>query len=167
MKTIFSIFLSIGLLSNITAQTSETFFKSGMVNYQSGNYQKAITEFTDAIAWNPADTNSFYYRAWAKQKLKDNNGAIADYTKAIALNPKFAEAFYFRGVVKAQLKDNLGAIADYTSAIKMNANYGEAYYNRGIAKFNAGLKDSGCNDMNMAVKFKVKEAKATKKIFCN
>lgn len=167
MKTIFNIFLSIGLLSNLTAQTSETFFKNGMVYYQAENYQKAITEFTEAIILNPADTDAFYYRAWAKQKLKDAQGAIADYTKAIALNPKFAEAFYFRGVVKAQLKDNLGAIADYTSAIEINADYGAAYYNRGIAKFNAGLKDSGCIDMNMAVKLKVKEAKTTKKIFCN
>ncbi len=63
-------------------------------NYlKQGNYEQAITEYTQAIKLDPNLTSLYYNRGLA-YSYKENYGlAIADYSKAIELDPEYADTY--------------------------------------------------------------------------
>jgi tetratricopeptide (TPR) repeat protein len=64
----------------------------------SGEYDKAIADYTEAIRLNPNDAHAFYNRGLARAKKNELNEAIEDYTKAIRLDPS-ASRYTNRGSV--------------------------------------------------------------------
>ncbi|HPG62092.1 MAG TPA: tetratricopeptide repeat protein [Casimicrobium sp.] len=99
-----------------------------------GDAQRAMQDYTAAIAVNPKDGDSLRTRGILKDELKDYTGAIEDYTAAIAVNPKDGDSLRFRGSAKASLKDYTGAIEDYTAAIAVNPKDGHSIRSRGFVK---------------------------------
>jgi lipoprotein NlpI len=58
---------------------------------------------------------------------------------------------YNRGLTKCNLDDYDGAIEDFSMALNIDPMYGLAYFNRGCIKLLMfGMKDSGCEDLEMA-----------------
>jgi tetratricopeptide (TPR) repeat protein len=99
--------------------------------YDSGQYDKAVADYTEAIRLKPDDADAFNNRGIAYDQLKQYDKAIADLTEVIRLKPDFALAFNNRGNVYNELKQYDKAIADYTEAIRLKPDFAQALCNRG------------------------------------
>jgi len=113
---------------------------------------KAIADFTKAIALDPKDADAYKYRGLSWQYIDDDK-AIADYTKAIALNPKDAWAYKNRASAWYNKGDNDKAIADYTKAIEIDPQDDTAWYNRARTYSISGEKDKALSDLKRAIAF--------------
>mgnify|MGYP005848465845 CR=1 FL=1 len=111
----------------------------GDISLATNDYETAIKLSNEKILDNPRDSNAFYYKAWAKNRLKKHEEVITDYSKALDIDSADEISYFYRAVAKEKLKDYKSAIADYTKAIEMNPWHKKAYFNRGIVK--AQLKE--------------------------
>jgi len=57
------------------------------------DYDKAIADFTEAIAIEPSSVDCYFLRARAYMAKNDHEPAIADYTRILELAPKYIPAF--------------------------------------------------------------------------
>jgi tetratricopeptide (TPR) repeat protein len=92
----------------------------GVRDANSGDYDKAIATFSEAMRFDSKNALAFGNRGLAYLKKGDYNRAIADYNEAIRLNPKYALAFCSRGRTKLKIKDTSGN-ADIAKARQLDA----------------------------------------------
>lgn len=86
----------------------------GYTYFNGNQYEKALADYTTAIACNdPTVPEVYFFRGTLNGLLKNYGDAIADLTKAIELNDEgwLAEAYYYRGA-------NFGAIGEYDMAVE-------------------------------------------------
>src|SRR5262249_30313856 len=86
-------------------------FARGLAYSANGDNDRAITEYGEAIRFDPRDALAYYNRGLAYRAKGDNDGAVADYTEAIKLDPQHVEAHYARGVAYGAKRDYDRAIA--------------------------------------------------------
>lgn len=131
----------IGLLvwSMVSTQSKWKYSDLGLAEYEKGNYEDAIKNYTTAIESHPEDASLYNNRGLAYFKVKKYKKAISDYSKAIELKPDYAVAYNNRGLAyfkrggwanKAPFDK---AILDFTKAIELKPDYLDAYYNQGLA----------------------------------
>jgi len=83
-------------------------------NYlKQGNYEQAITEYTQAIKLDPTLTSLYYNRGLAYSYKENYDLAIADYSKSIELDPKYADTYNNR----CRIYYNAEALADCEKAV--------------------------------------------------
>ena len=70
------------------SQRAWAFLSRGTAYYQKGAFDRAISDFTEAIRLDPKNAIAFGIRGRAYSKKRNVDGAITDYTEAIRLNPK-------------------------------------------------------------------------------
>ena len=131
----------IGLLvwSMVSTQSKSKYGDMGLVEYEKGNYQEAIENFTRTIESRPDDAPLYNNRGLAYFELKKYDKALSDFSKAIELKGDYTVAYCNRGL--AYFKTAAGgnkepfdkAILDFSKALKLNPKYVDAYYNRGLA----------------------------------
>jgi tetratricopeptide (TPR) repeat protein len=78
---------------------AKTYFNLGLTNYDKGEYDRAIHNYTEAIKINPKYAMCFNSRGNAYFMKGQYDKAISDYDKAIKINSNYAAAFYNRGMV--------------------------------------------------------------------
>lgn len=120
--------------NQVDPQKAQQFMKWGIQKTQQGEYQKAISDFNDAIRLNPTEIDGFINRGYAKHRVRDLNGAASDYNQAIQLNPKSAEAHSNLSHVQFDQRryDEAGKSAQ--QAIQLKRDLPEAHLNLGNAK---------------------------------
>jgi tetratricopeptide (TPR) repeat protein len=110
----------------------------GVIKYQAGDYEGAISDFNNAIDTESDTTFSmiYSYRGIAKTKLGEFNGAIEDFDKAIDLQPSnvmhysnWVKNYYNRGVARFYVNDLNGACADWEKSFDLG--FGAALENLG------------------------------------
>ncbi|MBN3963339.1 tetratricopeptide repeat protein [Nostoc sp. NMS8] len=113
---------------------AKSYYDEALRKVSRGEYEKAISEFTQSIKISP---NQYTYsqRGAAYLKLGNYQAAIDDYTHAIEFNPNSdyyynerASAYYNEGNFRE-------AINDFTQAIKNAPDDGLQYFNRGNAYY--------------------------------
>lgn len=120
--------------------------------YVEGNYDGAKKLYSEAIKFNPKNTDAYYNRGLAYQKLKEYKLAIDDYDKAIQLNPKFEVVYYHRGIAYSDgLKKYERAIIDYNEAIQLSEKFWQAYNKRGWAYYCLKQSKRAISDYNQAI----------------
>jgi tetratricopeptide (TPR) repeat protein len=124
----------------------------GILWKQKGDYDRAIADYTAALALNPGYVFAYYNRANSHHEKRDFERAIDDYTQAIRINPKLAQAYNNRGTVYGDLNDFDRAIPDYDTAIRLDPKYAAAYNNRGVAWKNKGRYDRAIADYDAAIR---------------
>ena len=138
---------------NSVSNRALAFVSRGTAYYQKGAFNRAISDFTEAIRLDPKNAIAFGIRGRAYSKKRDVDEAIADYTEAIRLNPKDDSAFYFRGEAYRQKADYDRAIADYTEAIRLNPkDVFASYYARGGAYVDRGDYGHAISDFIIVAK---------------
>jgi tetratricopeptide (TPR) repeat protein len=81
-----------------------------------GDYDAAISLYTEVIRANPKAALAYNGRALAYRYKKDPAKALADFDQAIRLKP-FSMFYYNRGVTRYETGDDKSAIADLTRAL--------------------------------------------------
>jgi tetratricopeptide (TPR) repeat protein len=127
-------------------------FYSGEQFYNTGNYDRAITEYTVSINNNNQFIEAIISRGNSHLKKKDYQRAIDDYSRAIRLNSNRAELYNYRGFARAERGERNLAIEDFTRAIALNANYVDALINRSHAYYQSGDYDRAIEDCNRIIR---------------
>ena len=86
--------------------------RNGNNAYFSGNYGRAISEYSEAIRRAPQNSAVYNNRGLAYGELKEFGRAIMDYSEAIRLDPQNSAAYNNRGVAYGELKEFGRAIKD-------------------------------------------------------
>jgi len=160
MRKALCIILLVMLPAVLYAETAGDCYTRGEARAAKGDYAGAISEYTRAIALQPAYTEAYVNRGVAKTLKGDLRGALADLDTAVKLNPYYPLAYYNRGIAKQRNGDRAGAAEDYTKAIALKPAYTEAYLNRGVVKILANDTAGAIRDLDTAVTLGPKDALA-------
>jgi tetratricopeptide (TPR) repeat protein len=110
-------------VNQITKMTGEYYAKNGIKNIKAKQYSEAITNFNNAIKYNFATKDVFYYLATAYNQLKKYDEALTNANKGLEMETGVGEpkAKYYFEIATAQVGkgDNENACANYKKA-----NYG-------------------------------------------
>lgn len=126
-------------------------YQEGISQYEQGNYQEAVSSFTQTLEINPQNSLAYNHRGDAFYNLGDYEKAQADSSRAIALNPQDGNAYYDRGFAWFGLGKYKEAIADYTQAVKLNSQNPYAYYGRGLARVEIKNYQDARGDFSRAI----------------
>ncbi|HRF10019.1 MAG TPA: tetratricopeptide repeat protein [Xanthobacteraceae bacterium] len=96
---------------------STTLSNRGLGYLRSGQYDKAIIDFSEAILINPKNPFAFDNRGDAWREKKNFDRALADYNEALAIEPTFTSALLNRGITYELSGDKAKARADYETAL--------------------------------------------------
>ena len=102
---------------------------------EAGNYDRGYKEFSNAIRFNPCQSEAYYHRGLILEDRRQPDAAFDNYSAALKIDKKYAEAFTNRGGINWNSKLNPeAAIKDYTDAILCCKDYDKiarTYLNRG------------------------------------
>jgi Flp pilus assembly protein TadD len=128
-----------GILEQMGVPPYYAAFLSGEQLYRSGDYDKAIGEYTRSISLKGDYAEAFVSRGNAWRRKGETNRAIADYSRALSLKGDYAEVYNYRGFLYARQGNHQRAIEDYTMALRLKSGYADAWFNRAYGY--AELKD--------------------------
>lgn len=84
--------------------------QAGDEKAQAGNYDGAISDYTQAILLQSNCPEAYCGRGNAYYRLNNKIRALEDYTHAITLKPEFSEAYFNRGTARSQLGNSQGRL---------------------------------------------------------
>lgn len=92
------------LTFSVFGQKARTFYKAGNEFMDSQKYEDAVTQYTSAIGLEPSNTDYYFGRAKAYEKLNKYPEAFADYEKVTVFSPKDPDAYVGLGKVSNNMK---------------------------------------------------------------
>jgi len=134
-----------------TGSSFDDWIKSGGKNYEKGNYEKAISDYSKAIDLEPYESLSYFNRGLCYEMLGKYSEAIRDFNKAIEINPNRVSAYAARGSVYAKLGKNNEAIRDFNKAIELNPKDAESHYWSGVIYNRIGKYSDAIIDFNKVI----------------
>ena len=141
-------------------------FDEGYRQYEDGNYEEAIKQYSLAISADPQNAEFYYHRGVCNSLLKQNEQAIDDYDKAISIEEDYQEAYFERAYSYYVLDKNQEALIDYDRSIELRPDYGPAFLNRGSVKYDLDDLDGACQDWRKALDLNVDIAGELIKTYC-
>lgn len=107
-------------------KTAKDYFKLGNYEYDTGNCQKAIKDYSKTIEFDPNSAQAYNNRAYTNMRLRNYKDALPDLDKAIELNPNYVQALMNRGDIHNYYYqiDRQAAIADYKRVIAITGSSG-------------------------------------------
>jgi Tfp pilus assembly protein PilF len=137
------------------ANNAKPYFDSGLAYLGSKDFDKAISDLTEAIRLDPNSFVAYAERGWAYFVHSDYDKAISDYNDVIRLDPNNTSAYDTRGTAY-EIRGNLDkAISDFTEEIRINqtvSGRAHAYHKRGFAYGKRGDLDKAISDYNEAIR---------------
>ena len=132
----------------------------GLVLAETGEFDSAISDFTEAIQIAPEHARAYYNRGWVYHQKHEHDKAIADCTIAVTVDPKDTGGYYNRGVAYYGKGENDLAIADYTEAIHLDPGFTIAYEARASAYWAKCEYDKAIADHTEAIHLDPQDAQA-------
>ena len=129
-----------------------TYLRIATSAYLSGDYDRAIAEYSIAIKVDPKRTESYVKRGLARSHKGDYVRAIADFDRALKLDPGLAPGYLHRGIVLAARGDHESAIADFDRATTLRPSDAAAALYRGISLVKVGETDRAAEDFRQVLK---------------
>jgi tetratricopeptide (TPR) repeat protein len=114
--------------------SAEKYYDLGHRKWETGDFDGAIGDCTEAIRLNAHFAEAYSRRGTAYVGLNDYDQAIADFDEALRLDPYYSAAYFNRGLAKAAKGQFDGAMADYNQALRLNPLFASAYYSRAVAR---------------------------------
>jgi tetratricopeptide (TPR) repeat protein len=115
-------------------------------------YDKAISEYTEAIRIKPNYAFAYQRRGTAYYFKPEYDKAIRDFTEAIRLDPNDAFSYLFRGDVYHKKEQYDKAISDITEGIRLDPNDAYGYNLRGRVHTEEQEYDKAISDFTEAIR---------------
>jgi len=127
-------------------------FKSGVKNFNNGDYKEAIKEFSIAISLNPEGKEIYFWRAKAYFKSQEYPKVFRDLTVYMEKTKKVdPQVYLLRAEAYQAVKKYKQALQDYNQGINLEAN-AEAYHKRGLFYIQIGAFKRAKSDLKFALK---------------
>ena len=126
------------------------FYNRGIAWADKGEFDRAITDYNEAIRIDPKYASAYHNRANAWKEMGEYDRGIADLDEAIRLSPD-AVHYNSRGFIRIKKGEYDRAIADFTDAIRLNPRFAIPYANRGEAWRLKGDLDRALVDQDRAI----------------
>ena len=139
--------------SNSETET-EDYFSEGKDANDKQNYEDAVFYFSKYLENNLNDKDAYYYRGYARLKLKELKLAIGDFTKAIGSGSENFEVYFYRANAYYLIGDFPSALPDYTKAVNLSPTLPELYYNRGYTNYKLKNYDAAVKDWEKSILLK-------------
>jgi tetratricopeptide (TPR) repeat protein len=131
--------------------------------YKAGNYDLAVSKYSEAIKRNPKDPIAYNGRGLAYKERKEYAQAIGDFTEALRLKQDWF-VFYNRGITYHEKGAEDPAIIDFTKALKLTPKdvrgRVDCLIGRAHCYFNKEKAVSAMADLSQAIELGVKEPDA-------
>ena len=144
-------------------RSAKAFLARGRARLQTGKFDDAVADFSEAIRLEPKSVDAWAARGMAYCDRGDFDKAVADFSEVLRLAPKTFKARIARGTAYGKKGDHDQAIADFTAAIAVDPNYALAYGYRAVDYYRNGDLDHALADINEAIRRDGKDAA----LFCN
>lgn len=125
---------------------SMVYLRRGTIFYNTGEYDKAISDFNGAVTVDPLYAEAYDIRGSAYTKKKQYKMALADFTEALRINPSYVLSYNNRGYLYMVTGEYDKAACDFTMALNFDPNCINAYNNRGVIYNKTGVYDKAIND---------------------
>lgn len=123
------------------------YFLRGQILQQQGKLERALLDYTDAIALQPTIAEVYAFRATVYFSLDDLESALQDYELALEYDNSQAAYYLAAGIVQAQLEAFTAAQASFTTALELDDEFVVAYRERGLAALADGDTDQARSDL--------------------
>lgn len=126
--------------------------RSGVHQYEEGNFRRALNDFKGAI---DANTNYRYARnnrGATNVVLGNYSNALEDFRVAIAARKTYAHARNNRGALYLDRGDDERALRELDLAVELRDEYIEAHFNRARLFLSTGDLDRALEDMDEAIR---------------
>jgi len=137
-----------------TAAEAKVKYDQGNKNYNAGNYNQAITDYTEALRLDSKYETAitYYNRGYAYYYTSNYYQAIADFTQAIRLDTNYARAYFWRAEAYFKIRNYTMAIDDYTQVIRIEPKNTLAYNNRGASYYNISEYTRAIADLSESIR---------------
>ena len=129
-----------------------TYTDRGVAYQKKGEVDRAIADFSRAIAIDSKYAKAYANRGHAYNDKGETDLAIADFTKAIALNPKYPTDFNGRGRAHSRKGNQDRALADFTEALRLDAKNFNARLGLGRTYLLKGEHDRALAELSEAMR---------------
>ena len=126
-------------------------YVQGILHFQKGQYDPAISEFTKSLKIKPSFTEGYRYRGLAYVKKGELDEAILNFTKAIEKYPRSVLDHIHRGNAYRTKGEYDLAMSDYNKAIEIRPRSFDAYNERALLYKVKGEYDLATIDLNKAI----------------
>jgi tetratricopeptide (TPR) repeat protein len=125
----------------LTGETlAEVFNNRGGAHYYKSEFDRALSDYEQAIKLNPRSPSAFNNRCWTSAVVGKLAQAVEDCTESLRLEPNVANTHENRAFAFLRLSDFDRALADYEIALKLDPNRADNHYGRGLARLKRGDK---------------------------
>ena len=133
---------------------TEAHFNRGFAYNNSGDYQKAIESFKEAIRLKPDDVYVHFNLGLAYNNSGDYQKAIESFKEAIRLKPDDVYAHYNLGLAYSNSGDYQKAIESFKKAIRLKPDDFYAHFNLGLAYSNSEDYQKAIESFKEAIRLK-------------
>lgn len=99
------------------AQKDNSLANKGLKYGKKGDYEKALTYFSQALEINPKNYDALFYSGYSNENLENFEKAIEFYTKTLE-SKKTGATLYRRGYCYFRIKDYSNALDGYNKALR-------------------------------------------------
>jgi tetratricopeptide (TPR) repeat protein len=156
-------------MGNINSNSS---LEKGISYFNSGDYDRAIFELTDAIKMDPSLAIAYYYRSYSHYERNtsntDRSQFIEDISQAIRLDPNNDYYYFIRAILGRSSSWSWDrSVADLSQAIRLKPNNdlyltrrGYFYYEAGYGYSDKSYFDKAIADLSQAIRLDPNNAEA-------
>ena len=133
------------------AKESGEWIVKGNNNFQTKNYDQAITCYKEALAIEPRAANAHYNLGLAYREKRMLDEAIKEFEKAVEINPDSVERHYNLGISYYQKGMIDQAITELDKAAAIKPDDANIHYNLGVAYTKKGMTYEAISSYNEAI----------------
>jgi|SRR5690625_405055 len=137
---------SIEITNKIIRESSKSFFKKGMTQFENKNYESAILHFSLAIANDSKFIDAIFYRGFAKSELGFYDESIYDFKRALELDNKHIASLYQISYSYCSLKHYNEALATISIVIEIDPDWHSYMQRTGINKELGRIEESNYDE---------------------
>ena len=110
-------------LVRVAGNDARSFNVRGLARLQSGETERALEDFDQAVTLNPALGYVYENRALAHKAMSHRELALGDISRALSLNPRSARAVTIRAQIYIADGELDRAIAEFKQALAFDPNF--------------------------------------------